>query len=246
MIKITKLFFAASAALALNVQAAEIRIAVDGSYAPFAVVDAQGQLQGFDIDIANALCQQMQAQCRIVPQAWDGMIPGLKVGKFDAIISSMSITKERARVVDFSDRYYSNVLTFIGAKNRPLSPTKDMHGLTVGAYRSTVSSQHLEDNYADQVAIKLYDNQEQAYLDLKAGRIDLLLSDKFPAYDWIGSTDGQDYEFKGKDIDIQDQVAIAIRKGSELRGSFNKAIAEIRANGTYQQINAKYFPFSIY
>lgn len=84
----------------------------------------------------------MQAQCRIVPQAWDGMIPGLKVGKFDAIISSMSITKERARVVDFSDRYYSNVLTLIGAKNRQLNPTKDLHGLTISSYRSTDALKH--------------------------------------------------------------------------------------------------------
>lgn len=230
-----------------QLNAAGIRIAVDGSYAPFAQVNEQGELFGFDIDIAKALCHEMQRECDIVPQTWDGMIPGLKVGKFDAVISSMSITQERAKVVDFSERYYSNVLAFIGPKKTAFEITdKGIEGLTIGAYRATVSSQYLEDNYFDKVNIKLYDTQELAYLDLKAGRIDLLLSDKFPAYDWLVGQSKPVFEFKGEDIDIDDKVAIALKKGSALRLPFNQAIKNIWENGTYQNINNKYFPFSIY
>ena len=233
--------------VSLSSHAETIRIAIDGSYAPFAVVDASGELSGFDVDIAHALCEQMQADCKIVAQPWDGMIPGLRVRKFDAIISSMSITRERAKVVDFSDRYYSNVLVMIGPKDRKFDVSAEgLQGLTIGAYRATVSSQYLEDNFSGQVDIKLYDTQENAYLDMKSGRIDLLVSDKFPAYDWLQTADGQAYEFKGADIDIQDQVAIAVRKGSELKQAFSDAISAIVADGRYAEINSRYFPFSIY
>lgn len=247
MKKIMTTALLSAAVLTTQVSAEQVRIAVDGSYAPFAMVDQDGQLKGFDIDIAAALCQAMAVDCKIVPQPWEGMIPGLKAGKFDAIVSSMSITEERARVVDFTDRYYSNVLSFVGPKSRDFSLDKaGLKGLTIGAYRSTVSSQYLEDNYAGTVDIKLYDTQELAYLDLKANRIDLLVSDKFPAYDWLSTADGRPFEFKGADIDINDEVAIAIKKGSPLRQRFNTAIDSIRADGTYQKINARYFPFSIY
>lgn len=241
----TSLFIAATSICQVN--AADIRIAVDGSYAPFAQVNEKGELFGFDIDIANALCHDMKLECEIVPQTWDGMIPGLKVGKFDAVISSMSITQERAKVVDFSERYYSNMLAFIGPKKTVFDTTdKGLKGLTIGAYRATVSSQYLEDNYSGQINIKLYDTQELAYLDLKAERIDLLLSDKFPAYDWLASQSKHVFEFKGKDIDINDKVAIALKKGSSLRQPFNQAIKNLWENGTYQSINNKYFPFLIY
>ena len=229
------------------VNAADLRIAVDGSYAPFAQVNAEGKLYGFDIDIAYALCHAMERTCTIVPQTWDGMIPGLQAGKFDAVISSMSVTKERSRVIDFSDHYYSNSLALIGPKsNHTKIDEKTLSGLTIGAYRSTVSSQYLEDNLADKVKTKLYDTQELAYLDLSSGRIDLLLSDKLPAYAWLREPAGKTFEFKGKDIDINDKVAVALRKGSPLRTQFNQAIKTIVENGTYQTINQNYFPFSIY
>ena len=83
-----------------------LRFGIDGNYPPFASFGRDGQLQGFDVDIANALCDAMQRQCLIVPQDWDGLIPALNANKFDAILSSMSITAERRKAVDFTDRYY--------------------------------------------------------------------------------------------------------------------------------------------
>lgn len=247
MTKIKQLALCGLIAFTSTSQADTIRIAIDGSYAPFAVTDASGELKGFDVDIARALCKDMKADCQLVSQNWDGMIPGLRVRKYDAILSSMSITEERAKVVDFSQRYYSNVLAFIGARDSNFTLTdKGLKGLSIGAYRSTVSSQYLEDNYAESVDIKLYDTQELAYIDLKAQRIDLLVSDKFPAWSWLNSADGKGFEFKGEDIDINDKVAIAVRKNSPLKARFSQAIDNIRANGIYQQINARYFPFSIY
>lgn len=239
---------AASVALAAGMAQAgdKVRIATEGAYAPFNMVDASGQLQGFDVDIAKALCAEMKADCEIVAQDWDGIIPGLRARKYDAIIASMSITEERQRVVDFTDPYYSNVLAFAAAKGTDLKTSKEgLKGLTVGAQRATIAGQYLEDNLGDVVNVKLYDTQDNAYLDLASGRLDALLSDKFPAYDWLSTDVGQNYEFKGADIDINDKIGIAVRKNDPLSEKFNAALQAIVADGTYAEINARYFPFSI-
>jgi len=225
----------------------KIRIATEGAYAPFNMVDSEGNLIGFDVDIANALCEQMKADCEIVAQDWDGIIPGLRARKYDAIIASMSITKERLRVVDFSEKYYSNVLAFVAPKGKALETSKEgLKGLTIGAQRATIAGQRLEDVYGDVVNVKLYDTQDNAYLDLNSGRLDAILSDKFPAYDWLRSDDGKGFEFKGADIDIDDKIAIAVRKGDKLKDELSAAIKAIVENGKYEEINQKYFPFSIY
>lgn len=225
----------------------KIRIATEGAYAPFNMTNEQGEAIGFDVEIANVLCAQMQADCEIVTQDWDGIIPGLIGRKYDAIVASMSITEERLRVVDFTEPYYSNVLAYVGPKGKGLDTSKEgLKGLTLGAQRATVAGQYLEDELGDLVSVKLYDTQDNAYLDLASGRLDGLLSDKFPAYDWLKTDDGQGFEFKGEDIDIDDKIAIAVRKDDPLKGKFSAAINAIVENGTYAEINAKYFPFSIY
>ncbi len=225
----------------------KVRIATEGAYAPFNGINEQGELIGFDVEIAKALCTQMQAECEIVAQDWDGIIPGLMSRKYDAIIASMSITKERLRVVDFTERYYSNVLAFVAPKGKALDTTEaGLKGLTIGAQRATRSGQYLEDKLSELVNVKLYGTQSEAYLDMANGRLDAMLSDKFPAYDWLQTADGEGFEFKGEDIDINDEIGIAVRKRDPLKEKLNAAIKAIVENGTYAEINARYFPFSIY
>ncbi len=224
----------------------KIRIATEGAYAPFNMINAQGELTGFDVDIAKALCAEMKAECKIVAQDWDGIIPGLKARKYDAIVASLSITPERSRVVAFTDHYYSNSLTFVTSKESKFDPAT-VEGKVIGAQRATIAGQYLEDNLSGKATVKLYDTQDNAYIDLASGRLDALLSDRLPAYDWLQSKDGQAFEFRGDKIDIDDKIAIAVRKpDSELKARFNKALKAIIENGTYEKINAKYFPFSIY
>lgn len=239
----------AAAGLAMSpAHADKLRIATEGAYAPFNFIDASGKPQGFDVDIALALCEKMQADCEIVAQDWDGIIPGLQSRRYDAIVASMSITEERQRVVAFTDPYYSNVLAFIGPKGQEMSVEAEaLKGKTLGAQRATIAGQYLEDTLGKVVTVKLYDTQDNAYLDLAAGRLDGMVSDKFPAYDWLNSEAGQKFEFKGADVDINDKIGIAVRKqDNDLRERLNKAIGEIVADGTYQKINEKYFPFPIY
>ncbi|MCB1859910.1 MAG: ABC transporter substrate-binding protein [Gammaproteobacteria bacterium] len=226
-----------------NVLADKIRIGTEGAYPPFNMIDKDGKVAGFDVDIARALCEKMAAECTFVTQDWDGIIPGLLAGKYDAIVASMSITEERKNAVDFSDRYYSNSLAMIAKKGAGIDPTK-LNGLSVGAQRATIAADHAAN--IEGASAKLYDTQENAYLDLNSGRIDVLVTDRLPGYDWLTSEQGQEFEFIGDKIDIGDEIGIAVRKGDALQARFNKAISEIRADGTYDEINAKYFPFNIY
>ncbi|MCS4503194.1 ABC transporter arginine-binding protein 1 [wastewater metagenome] len=224
-----------------------IRIATEGAYPPFNFIDESGEVKGFDVDIARALCEEMEADCKLVTQDWDGIIPGLINGKYDAIIASMSITPERQEAVTFSAPYYSNKLQFIAPKDSDFDPTADLEGMTIGAQRATIAAQWLADNLGDSVDIKRYDTQENAFLDLASGRLDAILADKYVSWEWLNSKDGSAYEFKGDPVYDDDKIAIAVQKGNtELADRFSDAIKAIREDGTYQRINEKYFPFDIY
>jgi lysine-arginine-ornithine-binding protein len=222
-----------------------IKIATEGAYPPFNNKDAAGNLVGFDVDIAKALCAEMKATCEIVAQDWDGIIPGLVAKKYDAIIASMSITDERKKTVDFTDRYYSNHLRVMAKKGSGISKNSDLAGKTVGAQRATVAATWAEDNMGRNATVKLYDTQTAAYADLEAGRLAAIISDVYPAFDWL--TQNTNYEFVGEKIDINDLIGIAVRKGEDdLKAKFNAALKAIRENGTYAAVNKKYFPFDIY
>lgn len=246
-----KILLAAGAALMLLgsvAQAAEkLRIGTEGAYPPFNQIDASGQVVGFDLDIAHALCAKMQVECEVVTSDWDGIIPALNAKKFDFLIASMSITEERKGAVDFTEPYYSNKLQFIAPKSVDFKTDKaSLDGKVIGAQRATIAGLWLEDNLDGVVDIKLYDTQDNAYLDLAAGRIDGILADKFVNWEWLKSKAGQDFEFKGEPVHDDDKIGIAVRKGDDaLRQRLNAALKAIIEDGTYQQINAKYFPFNI-
>ncbi|MDR0279608.1 MAG: ABC transporter substrate-binding protein [Paucimonas sp.] len=239
---------AASLVFSANAMAAEkLKMGIEAAYPPFNSKDASGQVVGFDKDIGDALCAKMKVECEVVTSDWDGIIPSLLAKKYDFIVSSLSITPERKQAVDFTDRYYSNKLQFIAPKNVDFKTDKDyLKGKTIGTQRATLSGTWLEDTYGNDITLKLYDTQENAYLDLTSGRVDALLADKYVNYDWLKSEAGKDYEFKGEPVVESDEIGIAVRKGDPLKDKLNAALKEIIADGTYKKINDKYFPFSIY
>ena len=245
-----KILLAAAATLAFGssaMAAEKFKIGTEGAYPPFNLIDASGKPGGFDVDIGMALCAQMKAECEVVTSDWDGIIPALNAKKFDAIIASMSITEERKAAVDFTDAYYTNKLQFIAPKGGDFKIDKaSLKGKVIGAQRATIAGTWLEDNMADSVEIKLYDTQENAYLDLTSGRVDGVLADKFVNWEWLKSDAGKGFEFKGDPVFDNDQIGIAVRKGDPLQGKLNEALKAIVADGTYKKINDKYFPFSIY
>ena len=222
-----------------------LRIGTEGAYAPFNYTNTDGTLGGFDVEIANALCADMQVTCEIVAQDWDGIIPGLKAGKYDAIVAAMSVTPERAEQVSFTDPYFSNALVFLAKKDSDFDPSDraDIDSHSIAAQRSTISSQWLEDTYP-KADMKLYDTLSNAFLDLGSNRVDAMISDKLPAIEWLSSPSGSKYALKGEEIDINDDFAIAVRPGDPLQAKINASLANIKANGTYDAINQKYFAVS--
>ena len=241
---------AALAAMLLGGQtiaAEKLRIGTEGAYPPFNEIDNTGKAVGFDLDIAHALCEKLGAECSVVTSDWDGIIPALNTRRFDFIVASMSITEERQRAVDFTDPYYTNKLQFVAPKKSDFQADKDyLKGKTIGAQRATIAGQWLEEELGDLVKIRLYDTQENAYLDMASGRIDGVLADVFVQYEWLESDTGADFEFKGEPVFDDDKIGIAVRKGDPLRERLNEALQAIVEDGTYEKINAKYFPFSIY
>lgn len=237
----------ASAAFAAD----KIKIGTEGAYPPFNTITADGKLEGFDVDIANALCAQMKAECEIVTQDWDGMIPALQAKKFDAIIASMSITEERKQKVAFTNKYYTTPLALVALKDSALTGTDGdaVKGKTVGAQASTTQANYAQDVYAKAGAdVKLYPTQEEAVTDLVNGRLDAVLSDKFVLVDWMKNGSAKDCcKMIGDVKGTETEAGIALRKeDNELREKFNAAIDAIVADGTYKKIQAKYFDFDIY
>ena len=233
-----------------------IRIATEGAYPPFNEIDTSGQLKGFDIDIAKALCEKIGAKCSFVAQEWSGIIPGLLAGKYDAIVASMSITDERKKSVLFTVPYYSSPPVMIGSKASKIADwtPKGMKGKAIGAQASTTHATFLEDEYRPEgVEIRLYETQDEANDDLKAGRIDGVVAERIVLSEWMKKPDGACCEVKlAIDADKYRQIfgegaGIAVRKGdADLAERLNDAIAVIVKDGTYRTINVKYFDFSIY
>ena len=231
----------------------KIRIGVEGAYPPFSYTTADGKLEGFDIDIAKALVKAMGAEIKLVPQDWDGIIPALLARKYDAIIASMSITEERKKKVAFSKKYYNTPAKFVTKKGTVKEFTKDtLKGKTVGVQRATTHDSYLTDNYGKDVKIKRYASQDDAYLDMAAGRLDFLLADSVALSDgFLKKPEGKDFEFVGPDMTDErwfgEGVGVACRKkDKDLVELFNKAIDQIRADGTYKKIQDKYFNFNVY
>lgn len=250
MRKLTTLTIAALALVFSGVVNAgeKIRVATEGAYPPFNEKNASGELVGFDVDITKALCAKIGAECVIVTQDWDGIIPGLLAKKYDAIIASMSITPERRKKVSFTKKYYETPLRFVARKGSGLAISKaGLKGKSIGAQRSTTGSDYAEKTFGSVASVKLYDSYENALADLVAGRVETVAADGIPLGGWLAKPEGKGYELVGAPVQVDEGIGIAVRKEDKaLLDKLNGAIASIRADGTYKKINAKYFPFDIY
>jgi polar amino acid transport system substrate-binding protein len=230
----------------------KIIIGTEGAYPPFNNLEADGSLVGFDIDIAKALCEEMKAECTFVTQDWDGIIPALQAKKFDAIIASMSITAERKEKVDFTNKYYNTPPAIAVPKDSTLTEASEaaLEGKVLGAQSSTTHSNYAE-AHMKKSELKLYPTPDEYKLDLANGRIDAAIDDVVVLSEWLKTADGACCKLLGTlpvDPVINGEGAgIAVRKGDDaLREKLNAAIAAIRANGKYKEINDKYFTYDVY
>ena len=243
----------AAALLATPVLAKEVRLTSDFTYPPFNYKDASGQPVGFDIEIADALCAEARLECKWVSQGWDSLIPSLLARKSDVIMASMRITDERKKRVLFTDKYYQTPARFVASSDASVELTKSgLDGKVIGVQSGTIHDRYVTDKFGDVAEIKRYSGQDEVYIDLKNGRLDLTFgnSDQL-ALAFLDKEIGEGFEFVGKAVTdkayIGEGTALALRKNDEaLAQQFNQAIKTIRENGTYDKIAAKYFSFDIY
>lgn len=228
-----------------------IRVGMDASYAPFESVNSRGEIVGFEVDYARAVCAKLQAACTFQNQDWDGIIPSLLASKFDVIVSSMNITDARKQRVIFSDVYYATPPVFMGQAGNPstdISPAA-LKGKSIGTQSSTIHVNYLEQFYKGS-EIKLYPTQDEPNLDLASGRLDYVVGDLLVSQEFadkkgngccrILSTIERVPGIHGPG------VGAAFRPGdTDLRDAFNKAIAELDADGTYKTLQDKYFTTDI-
>lgn len=232
----------------------KIRFAAAGDYPPFNSLGDDRALQGFDIDVARALCDRLKAECEFVVLDWDALIPALLAKKIDAIAASMAITEERRRTVDFTVKYYDKPVVLLARKDAATGSDPALwKGRSIGAQANTTYAVYLRDQFAPKGAsVKTYPTEAAAAADLAAGRLDGVLGDSVTLYDWLerGASVGccrfvlpeiKDARYFGEG------VGVALRKeDKDLKAQLDKAISDIVRDGTHERITRKYFAFSLY
>lgn len=233
----------------------EIKFGVDATYPPFESLSPSGKMEGFDIDLGNAICEHLKVKCVFVSQTFSGIIPALQARKFDAILSSMSKTPEREKAISFSSQMYDEPTSLIAKKGSGIEATvASLKGKTVGVEAGTIQESYANTYWKPEgVKVVSYPGQDQVYADLLTGRLDASLQDSVEAdYGFLKTPKGADYALVAnitddpKDV-LGSFVAIGVRKNeTALLAKINEAIAALHKDGTYDKLQAKYFDFSIY
>ena len=227
-----------------------IRVAVEGAYPPFNYLE-NDELQGFEPELLKALCAAMQATCIPVIREWEGIVRGLVHREYDAIMSSLEINEKRRKRIAFSRRYYQIPAAIIGPKDATLAAVtpEALAGKTIGVVGRSEHAAYMED-LLKMSEPRVYAKLDEANLDLLTERIDFVMGDKLALSRFLDSREGACCRFVA---DVPENPAyhghgygIGLRKEDEaLRAAFDAAIAQVMADGTYDRIRAKYFPFDV-
>jgi polar amino acid transport system substrate-binding protein len=228
-----------------------IRIGTEAANRPFTYLDASGQLQGLEIEIVRAMCDRSHAKCDFVTIQFDGLIPALLDGKIDAIASGLRMSEKRRKVIDFADKYYTGYSRFVTCTGQdfPNTSPAGLKGKSIGTQGGIPTDEFLKTTYKES-DIRLYKSTDDAYSDLAAQRIDLVLLGEASSYEFMQSDAGKSCRFaserlKGPLFGLG--VGMGLRKAdTDLRDKLNGALKQVMADGTYEAIVKKYFPFSIY
>ncbi len=261
--KITLALLAAACTFAMAdirpATAEPLRVGTECTYAPFNYRTADGELTGYDIDVAKGVGKIIGEDIEFVCQKWDGMIPALLANKFDLIVASMSITDKRKEKIDFSAPYRISVGRFIGAKQRGFKlfngdgsvNLAGFEGVKVGLPRASTYDNWLQAKVPDAKVLR-YDSTEAMYLDLENGRVDVIMTNPMKGYlKFLSQDSGKAFEFVSPALSEQEYfgtgVGIGVRKGNDkLLGRINEALKTLIENGSLESYSLKYFPFAIH
>ncbi|WP_247883715.1 lysine/arginine/ornithine ABC transporter substrate-binding protein [Azospirillum sp. B21] len=248
-----------------------VRIGSEGAYPPWNATDTSGKLIGFEIDLANDLCKRMKVSCEFVAQDWDGIIPALQQGKYDAIMSAMTITDERRKVIDFSAPYGTEPSVFAVLTDSPLGkalnlgadridlndqakakPVLDklaeaLKGKSVGVQVSTIQADFM-DKHLSKVTMRTYDKIDNAGIDLNSGRVDAMFGDRSVVEAVLKATPGKMVVVGPNFIGgvIGEGMGVGLRKDTaDLKAMFDKAIGEALKDGTVKKLSTQHFGYDI-
>ncbi len=232
-------------------QEKKLKLGTEGAYPPFNYATPDGKLAGFDIDIGNALCAEMKTECEFIVQDFDGSIPALEAGKFDAIIN-ITITPERAEKVDFTRKYYQTPPAIAVPKDSTIAGASpdDLKGKVLGVQNATIHANYAEEKYGES-EVKSYPTGDDARADMANGRVDAVMDGSIILTEWLKTDAGACCKLLGTltpDPAVHGPgVGIALQKGNtELTQKLDAALDAIRANGTYKEINDRYFSFDAF
>ncbi len=227
-------------------------IGTEGAYPPFNYTDSDGNVQGFEIDLGNAMCAHLEIECEWLTQDWDGIIPGLQAQKYDAIIASLYITDERREVIAFSDKYYQVPARFLVPSDSDLEISAEgLDGAVVGTQRATSFERYMNDKMPG-TELRLYGTMDEAYLDLTSGRVDAVMGDVVAIQNgFLSKPEGEGFEMRGPEFTGPEWfgygAGVAVRKDDKaIADAFSEAITALRENGTYQEISDKWFGLNVY
>ena len=222
-------------------KAGEIKIGLEGTYPPFSFVDESGKLSGFEVELSEALAKELGVKVKLQATPWDGILAALESKRLDAVVNQVTISEERKKKYDFSTPYtVSGIQALTQKKDEGKFKTAaDLGGHKVGVGLGTNYEQWLKDNVPTAI-IKTYDDDPTKYQDLRVGRIDAILVDRLAAFELIKKT--KDTLVVSGEPFSRQEAGVALRKGEpELLAAVNKAIEELRADGTLKKLSEKYF-----
>lgn len=224
-----------------SLAAGPLRFAFSATNPPFESVNNEGQMAGFDIDMAKTLCERMKTSCIFTNNAFDRLLPSLKFHRYDVVISGMDITAERQKQVDFTQSYHANSGTLVAIKGR-YSSFEQLKGKRIGVGGDTTQQAYLQSTWPDIIAVT-YDNYQNALLDIHNGRLEGIFGDTPAVYELLKSTPqlarvGEpvtDSRYFGSGL------GIAVRKGNEeLLSQLNEALQSMKDDGTLRMLSLRW------
>jgi ABC-type amino acid transport substrate-binding protein len=229
----------------------KITIATEGAFPPFNYLDRKGLPAGFEMELAQEACQRIKAECEFVALKWDQLIPGLLDKKFDIIMSSMEVTRERRQRMGLSRRYYLSPGAFIAPKGAPYDgPPSLLRNKRIGIVRDSMHADWADKSFRRSAQLKRYASIQEALAGLANDEVDAVFGDKARLWLWSQKPEGKCCELVGQDIKDTQTLGVGVAAGlrkedAKLREALNKAFGEMVADGTYKKINDKYFPFAL-
>ncbi len=222
-------------------------------YPPFNYFDEEGNLTGFNVDLAKAICDVLAVECVVRSEEWDDLLPALASGKADGLMASMRITKSSVREADFTDIYYSTPARFVArVKTKPINIAPErIKGIRIGVVTKTAHEAYLRDFFKDATIVP-FGSSKAARAALMSGTIDLLFGDGVSLVFWLnGSLSNNCCEFRGGNYlesrYFGDGVGIAVQKRNRrMREILNYGLHQVRSDGRYEELFRRYFPLSFY